>query len=209
MNRPAAYDLVCEFTQSEGLRRHMLAVEAAMRAYARKFGEDEETWGIVGLLHDFDYERWPNPPDHPLQGAAILAERGYPADVIYAIKSHVDFTPSQNVDVTLCVTNPLAEREEYNCPRVSPLDKSLYACDELAGFCTAVAKIRPEGIRGMEAKSVRKKMKQASFAAAVSRDDIARGAADLGVDLDEHIQFVIDAMAEVADELGLGARAAQ
>lgn len=188
MNRQEAYALVCQYTQSEGLRRHMLAVEAAMRAYARKFGEDEEKWGIVGLLHDFDYERWPNPPDHPLQGAAILTERGYPADVIYAIKSHADYLG--------------------DCPRVSSMDKALYACDELAGFCTAVAQVRPEGIRGLQAKSVRKKMKQASFAANVSRDDIVRGAADLGVDLDEHIQFVIDAMAEISDELGLGARAA-
>jgi putative nucleotidyltransferase with HDIG domain len=188
MNRPAAYTLVCEYTQSESLRRHMLAVEAAMRAYARKFDEDEEKWGIVGLLHDFDYERWPNPPDHPLKGAAILGDKGYPADVIYAIKSHADYLG--------------------DCPRVSLMDRSLYACDELAGFCSAVARVRPEGIRGMEAKSVRKKMKQASFAANVSRDDIVRGAADLGVDLDEHIQFVIDAMAGIADELGLGGHAA-
>jgi putative nucleotidyltransferase with HDIG domain len=186
MDRNDAYALVCEYTQSESLRRHMLAVEAAMRAYARKLGEDEEKWGIVGLLHDFDYERWPNPPDHPLQGAAILAERGYPADVIYAIKSHADYLGDS--------------------PRVSLMDKALYACDELAGFCTAVAKVRPEGIRGLQAKSVRKKMKQASFAAAVSRDDIARGAADLGVELGEHIQFVIEAMAGAADELGLGGR---
>jgi putative nucleotidyltransferase with HDIG domain len=186
MNRKDAYALVCEFTQSESLRRHMLAVEAAMRAYARKFGQDEEKWGIVGLLHDFDYERWPEPPDHPLKGAAILAERGYPADVIYAIKSHADY---------------LGES-----PRVSLMDKALYACDELAGFCTAVARVRPEGIRGMEAKSVRKKMKQTSFAANVSREDIERGAADLGVDLDAHVQFVIDAMGTIADELGLGSR---
>jgi putative nucleotidyltransferase with HDIG domain len=184
VNRDDAYALVCEYTQSGSLRKHMLAVEAAMRAYARRFGEDEEKWGIVGLLHDFDYERWPNPPDHPLQGAAILAERGYPADVIYAIKSHADYLG--------------------DCPRVSQMDKALYACDELAGFCAAVARVRPEGIRGMEAKSVLKKMKQASFAANVSRDDIRRGTADLGVELDEHIQFVIDAMAGIAEELRLG-----
>jgi putative nucleotidyltransferase with HDIG domain len=183
MNRSAALNLVHEFTQSESLRRHMLAVEAAMRAYARKFGEDEEKWGIVGLLHDFDYERWPNPPDHPLQGAAILKERGYPAEVIYAIKSHADYLT--------------------DCPRVSRLDKTLYACDELAGFITAVAVIRPERLEGLQAKSVRKKLKQKSFAAAVNRDDIDRGAADLGIDLDEHIQFVIDALRVVADELGL------
>jgi putative nucleotidyltransferase with HDIG domain len=166
----------------------MLAVEAAMRAYARRFGADEETWGIVGLLHDFDYERWPDPPDHPLKGAAILAEKGYPDAVIYAIKSHADYLS--------------------DCPRVSPLDKTLYACDELAGFITAVARIRPEGIHGLKASSVKKKLKQKSFAAAVHREDIDRGVADLGVDLDEHIQFVIDAMATIAGELDLnGGRA--
>lgn len=183
MNRPDAYALVCEYTASDSLRKHMLAVEAAMRAYARRFGEDEETWGIVGLLHDFDYERWPDPPDHPLQGAGILAQRGYPAEVIYAIKSHADYLP--------------------DCPRVSRLDKTLYACDELAGFITAVAMVRPEGITGMQASSVKKKLKQKSFAAAVKREDIARGAEDLGVPLDEHVQFVIDAMQTVAAELGL------
>lgn len=183
MNRDDAYALVCEYTKSDSLRKHMLAVEAAMRAYARRFGEDEGKWAIVGLLHDFDYERWPDPPDHPLQGAAILAERGYPADVIYAIKSHADYLP--------------------DCPRVALMDKALYACDELAGFCTAAAMVRPTGIHGMTAKSVMKKMKQKSFAANVSRDDIVSGAADLGVDLNEHIQFVIDAMAPIAKHLGL------
>jgi putative nucleotidyltransferase with HDIG domain len=183
MNRDEAYTLVCEFTQSDSLRKHMLAVEAAMRAYAKRFGEDEEKWGIVGLLHDFDYERWPNPPDHPLQGAAILTERGYPGDVIYAIKSHADYLP--------------------DCPRTSRMDKALYACDELAGLCTAVARLRPEGIHGMSAKSVRKKMQQKGFAAAINRDDIVRGAEDLGVELNEHIQFVIDAMATIADQLEL------
>jgi putative nucleotidyltransferase with HDIG domain len=183
MTRDDAYTLVCEYTQSDSLRKHMLAVEAAMRAYARRFGEDEEKWGIVGLLHDFDYERWPDPPDHPLKGAAILAERGYPDDMIYAIKSHAYHLT--------------------DCPRVSLLDKTLYACDELAGFCTAVALVRPEGIHNMTAKSVRKKMQQKSFAANVNRDDIVRGAADLGVDLNEHIHFVIDAMTGIASELGL------
>lgn len=183
MNRDDAFKLVCEFTQSESLRKHMLAVAAAMRAYAHRFSEDEEKWEIVGLLHDFDYERWPNPPDHPLQGVAILRERGYPDDVIYAIKSHADYLT--------------------DCPRVSLMDKALYACDELAGFCTAVARVRPEGIRGMQAKSVRKKMQQKSFAANVSRDDIVSGAADLGIELNEHIQFVIDAMARIANELEL------
>ena len=140
IDREAAYALVCEYTQGDGLRKHMLAVEAAMRAYARKFGEDEEKWGVVGLLHDFDYERWPNPPDHPLKGSEILAERGYPEDVIYAIKSHADYLT--------------------DCHRQSMLDKTLYACDELAGLSMAVAKIRPDGLRGMKSKSVKKKMKQ-------------------------------------------------
>ena len=187
MNRDDAYALVCEYTQSDSLRKHMRAVEVAMRAYARRFGEDEHRWGIVGLLHDFDYQRWPDPPDHPLQGAAILAERGYPDDVIYAIKSHADYLP--------------------DCPRVSPLDKTLYACDELAGFITAVAMVRPDRIIGMKAKSVKKKMKQASFAAAVNRNDIVHGAEDLGEPLDEHIQLVIDAMTGIADELGLAPQA--
>lgn len=181
MNRDDAHALVCEYTESDSLRRHMRCVEIAMRAYAEKFEEDVEKWGVVGLLHDFDYERWPNPPDHPLQGSKILAERGYPDDVIYAIKSHADYLT--------------------DCPRVSPLDKTLYACDELCGFIIACAAVRPEGLNGMKAKSVRKKMKQKSFAAAVNRDDLIRGAEDLGVDLNEHIQFVVDALAAHADEL--------
>lgn len=181
--REDAWALVCEYTQSESLRRHMLAVEAAMRAYARRYGEPEDKWGLVGLLHDFDYERWPDPPNHPLQGAAILEQRGYPAEVIYAIKSHADYLP--------------------DCPRVSRLDKALYACDELAGFISACAVVRPEGIHGMKASSVKKKLKQKGFAAAVHRDDVTRGAADLGVELDEHIQFVIDAMSGIASQLGL------
>ncbi|MBX9790252.1 MAG: HDIG domain-containing protein [Pirellulales bacterium] len=183
LDRQAAYDLVCQYTASDSLRKHMLAVEAAMRAYAGRFGEDVEKWGIVGLLHDFDYERWPNPPEHPLQGAAILAELGYPGDVIYAIKSHADYLT--------------------DCPRVSRLDKSLYACDELAGFITAVALVRPERLVGLEARSVQKKLKQKGFAAAINREDIERGAADLGVPLAEHIEFVIAAMQPVADTLGL------
>lgn len=182
-SRKDAWDLVCEYTQSESLRRHMLAVEAAMLAYARRFGEEVNQWGVVGLLHDFDYERWPDPPDHPLRGAEILSQLGYPDDVIYAIKSHADYLE--------------------DCPRISRLDKTLYACDELAGFISACAVVRPEGIHGMKPKSVRKKMKQKSFAAAVNRDDIVNGAADLGVDLDEHIQTVIQAMAEISGPLGL------
>jgi putative nucleotidyltransferase with HDIG domain len=188
MNRDEAYALLCEYTEGDALRKHMLAVEAAMRAYAERYGEDVQKWGVVGLLHDFDYERWPHPPDHPIKGSEILTERGYPDDVIYAIKSHADYLE--------------------DCPRVSLMDKTLYACDELAGLITAAALVRPEGLLGMKAKSVRKKMKQKSFAAAVNREDIVRGAEDLGVDLNEHIQFVIDAMASVADELGLGPRPA-
>ena len=134
-------------------------------------------------MHDFDYERWPDPPDHPLKGSEILAERGYPEDVIYAIKSHADYLP--------------------DCPRVSLMDKSLYASDELAGFISAVAKVRPTGIHGMKAKSVRKKMKQKSFAAAVSRDDMLNGAEDLGIEFSEHVQHVIEAMTGIATELGL------
>jgi putative nucleotidyltransferase with HDIG domain len=183
MDRDAALALMHEYTQSLSLRRHMLAVEAAMRAYARKFGEDQEKWGVVGLLHDFDYERWPDPPDHPLKGAAILADRGYPDDIIYAIKSHADYL--------------------LDCPRVSRVDKALYACDELAGFVTACAMVRPERLAGMQAASVKKKLKAKGFAASINRDDISRGAADLGVELDEHIQFVIDAMTPIAGELGL------
>ena len=186
MDRKAALALMENYTQSISLRRHMLAVEAAMRAYARKFGEDEEKWGIVGLLHDFDYERWPDPPDHPLKGAAILAEQGYPEEVIYAIKSHADYLP--------------------DCPRASRLDKALYACDELAGFVTACAMVRPERLAGMQASSVKKKLKAKAFAASINRDDIALGAADLGVELDEHIQFVIEALQPIARELGLAAQ---
>src|SRR5689334_2997162 len=182
LDRAAAYALVCEYTQSDSLRKHMLAVEAALRAYARKLGQDEETWGIVGLLHDFDYERWPNPPDHPLQGSAILARHGYPQEVIYAIKSHADYLP--------------------DCPRVHLLDKALYACDELAGMITAVALVRPTGITDLSASSVKKKMKSKGFARNVNREDISRGAQDFGVDLTEHIQFIIDALKPLAGELG-------
>jgi putative nucleotidyltransferase with HDIG domain len=183
MNRAEAMALVQEYTHDPSLIKHMLAVEAAMRAYARKFGEDEERWGIVGLLHDFDYERWPNPPDHPLKGANILAERGYPEDVIYAIKSHADYLP--------------------DCPRVHRIDKGLYACDELAGLITAAALVRPNGITDLTAASVKKKMKSKGFARNVKREDIERGAADFGVDLTEHIQFVIDAMKTIAAQLDL------
>ena len=183
MNRDAAWALLNEYVRDQSLVRHMLAVEAAMRAYARKLGEDEEKWGIVGLLHDFDYERWPDRPDHPLKGSAILRERRYPEDVIYAIKSHADYLP--------------------DCPRVHLMDKALYACDELCGLITAAALVRPAGITDLTAASVKKKMKSKGFARNVNREDIERGAADFGVDLTEHIQFIIDALKPHAAELGL------
>src|SRR5260370_31670209 len=183
MTRSDAYALVLEYTKNAGLIKHMLAVEAAMRAYARKLNQDEEKWGIVGLLHDFDYERWPDPPNHPLKGSEILRERAYPEDVIYAIKSHADYLP--------------------DCPRVNLMDKALNACDELAGLITATALLRPNGITDLTASSVKKKMKSNGFARNVNRDDIERGAHDLGVDLAEHIQFEIEAMKTIAAALGL------
>ena len=183
MNRTDALALLNEYTKNPGLIKHMLSVEAAMRAYARKLGQDEEKWGIVGLMHDFDYERWPEPPDHPLQGSAILQQHGYPEDVIYAIKSHADYLK--------------------DCPRVNLMDKALYACDELCGLITAAALVRPAGITDLAAASVKKKMKSKGFARTVNRDDIERGAADFGVDLTEHIQFCIDAMRPLAEALGL------
>jgi putative nucleotidyltransferase with HDIG domain len=181
--RADAWALLNEYVKDLSLVRHMLAVEAAVRAYARKVGQDEERWGLAGLLHDFDYERWPDPPNHPLQGSAILRQRGYPEEVIYAILSHADYLT------------------DY--PRVHPLDKCLYACDELAGLITATALLRPTGITDLSASSVRKKMKSKGFARNVKREDIERGAADFGVDLNEHIQFEIDAMKTIAGELGL------
>lgn len=180
LSRASALALMHEYVQSESLRRHMLCVEAAMRAYAREWGEDEETYGLVGLLHDFDYERWPKPPDHPLKGSEILRDLRYPEHIRYAINSHADYLP--------------------DFPRVSRLDKTLYACDELCGFIVACAAVRPEKLVGLEAKSVRKKLKNKNFAAAVNRDDIDRGAADLGVDLDQHIQFCVDALAAMPAE---------
>lgn len=185
MSRADDLALLREYTQGESLIKHMLAVEAAMRAYARKLNEDEDKWGTVGLLHDFDYERWPDPPDHPLKGSEILKECGYSDEIIYAIKSHADYLP--------------------DCPRISLLDKGLYACDELCGFITACALVRPTRLEGLKAKSVRKKMKTQSFAAAVNRDDIVRGAEDFGVELNPHIDFCIAAMQGIAGELGLTA----
>jgi putative nucleotidyltransferase with HDIG domain len=183
MDRQSAFELLQQYTKSESLIKHMLAVEACMRAYAERFGGDVEKWGLVGLLHDFDYEMHPNPPDHAEKGALILKKLGYPDDIIYAIKSHAEWT---------------------NCPRQNPMDKALFACDELSGFITAVALVRPERrIQGMEARSVRKKMKDKAFARAVNRDDILKGAQELGIDLDEHITFCIRAMGKISDQLGL------
>jgi putative nucleotidyltransferase with HDIG domain len=182
VNREESWELLCEWTESTSLRKHMLAVEAAMRAYARKFGEDEEKWGITGLLHDMDYEKHPTPDEHPMVGVRELESRGYPQDVIHAIKSHADY-----LDV----------------PRDTLMSKTLYAVDELSGFIVACALVRPEGLEGLKAKSVRKKMKQKSFAAAVNREDIVRGAEELGVDLSEHIEFVALALRERSEALGL------
>lgn len=184
MSRDDDLQLMHEYVSDEGLRRHMLSVEAAMRAYAAKHGEDVNVWGSVGLLHDFDYERWPDPPDHPMKGSEILRERGYAEEIIYAILSHADYL-----------------QDDY--PRKSLLDKTLYACDELCGFIVACALVRPTRLEGLTPKSVKKKMKQASFAAAIPRDDLRKGAEDLGVDFDEHTQFCINAMQEVAETLGL------
>ena len=175
LDRSKNLAMVDEFVASESLKRHMLAVEAAMRAYAATLGEDVELWGAVGLLHDFDYERWPNPPDHPLQGSVILRERGYSEEIIRAILSHADYLSDQY-------------------PRQSRLEHALYACDELCGFLTACAMVRPQRLEGITASSVRKKLKNLSFAAAVNREDIARGAEAFGVDLDQHIEFCAVAM---------------
>jgi putative nucleotidyltransferase with HDIG domain len=181
LNRDEAWDLMCEWTESDSLRKHMLAVEAAMQAYARRFGEDEEKWAVTGLLHDMDYEKHPTPDEHPMVGVRELERRGYPEDVLHAIKGHADY-----LDV----------------PRDTLMSKTLYSVDELSGFIVACALMRPEGLENMKAKSVRKKMKQKSFAAAVNRDDIVRGAEELGVDLNEHIEFVAGALKERSDELG-------
>lgn len=186
MTRDDAWNLLCEYTKSESLRKHALAVETAVRAYARKYGEDEEKWGITALLHDFDYEMFPDPvsPDgHPYKGNAILQEKGYPEDIRRAILSHADYT---------------------GVTRESFLEKTLFACDELCGFITAVSYVRPsKSVKEVEVKSVRKKMKDKAFAAKVSRDDIIHGAEILKLDLDEHIGFVIGALQSNADALGL------
>lgn len=190
MTRDQALPLLKEYTQSESLIKHALAVEAAMRHYASRFGENPELWGVTGLIHDFDYERWPNPPDHTREGARILRERGVDERIVGAVLSHAEWN-----------------RTEY--PLDQPMRKALFAVDELCGFITAVAYVRPEKLAGMSASSVRKKMKQKSFAAAVKREDIEAGAQLLGLPLDEHIQNVITAMQMVAKDLGLETQSPQ
>jgi putative nucleotidyltransferase with HDIG domain len=186
--RDDAWKLVCEYTQSEGLRKHMLAVETCVRAYARKNGADEELWGITALLHDFDYERWPNndhaaDKEHPAEGAKILRELGYPEEIVRAILSHADYS---------------------GVVRQSPLEHTLFACDEIAGFLTACTYVRPsKSILDLEVDSVKKRMKDKAFARGVSRDDVRKGAEELGVPLEEHIAFCIQAMRENADALSL------
>src|SRR5271170_4408403 len=184
--REAAWCLLTEFTQSESLRKHALAVEACLRAYARKTGADEELWGMVGLLHDFDYEKYPTAEDHPYKGSEILKDRGYSEEVRRAILSHAQYS---------------------GVVRVSPMEKTLFACDELAGFITACALVKPgKSLAEVEAPSVRKKMKDKAFARSVNREDIIEGASDLGVDLEQHIAFCIEAMKTIATELGLAGR---
>jgi putative nucleotidyltransferase with HDIG domain len=183
LTRNTSWTILTEHTKSDSLRKHALAVEILMRAYAEKYGEDVEMWGMVGLLHDFDYEMYPTIPDHPLKGAAILRERGYPEDMIHAICSHAD---------------------AVGFSRNTLMAKVLFACDELAGFLTASALVRPgKSILGMETKSVRKKLKDKAFARSVNRGDILKSAGELGVDLDEHITFCIQALEKRASDLGL------
>ena len=192
-DRTAAWGLLTEFTQSESLRKHALSVEICMRAYARKFSpgsaEAEELWGITGLLHDFDYEKWPNLDDHPYRGNEILQERGWPPEIRRAIMSHAEYS---------------------GVTRDTPMEKALFACDELAGFITAVTLVKPsKSLSEVDAKSVRKKMKDKAFARSVNRDDIVNGAAALGVELEEHIAFCIEAMKGIAEILGLDGSAAK
>jgi putative nucleotidyltransferase with HDIG domain len=186
VTRERAWGTLTKHTQSEPLRRHALAVEAAVGAYARKFGADEEFWRATALLHDFDYEIHPTLDKHPQDGAPILREEGYPEALIEAVLSHA---------------------EHLSLPRDTPLKKTLFACDELSGFVHACGLVRPDGIETLEPKSVRKKLKQPSFAAGVNRDDVYKGAEELGVDLDEHIAFVIEAMRPIGRELGLRTQA--
>jgi putative nucleotidyltransferase with HDIG domain len=180
--REQAWETLTRYTKSEALLRHALAVEAAVRAYARKFGEDEQLWGVVALLHDFDYEIHPTLDKHPQDGAPILREEGYPEEVIEAVLSHA---------------------EHLAMPRDTMLKKTLFACDELAGFIHACGLVRPTGLDGLEPKSVKKKLKQPSFAAGVHRDEVYAGAELLGIDLDDHIRTIVAAMQPIAAELGL------
>lgn len=184
-SRDAAWALVTEHTKDPRLLKHMLAVEACMRFYARKFGEDEELWGITGLVHDFDYEQGPSPESHPQRGAAILRELGYPEELVYAVLSHANYL-------------------QHIAPRVHLLDKALFACDELSNFVIAVAYVRPgKSIYEVDVEAVKKKLKDKRFAAGVSREDVYAGAELLGLPLEEHIQNVIDALKPVAGELGI------
>ncbi len=180
--REQAWETLTKYTESEALRRHALAVEAAVAAYARKFGEDEELWRVTALLHDFDYEMHPTLDKHPQDGAPILREEGYPEEVVEGVLSHA---------------------EHLGLPRDTPLKKTLFACDELSGFIHACGLVRPDGIDTLEPKSVRKKLKQPSFASGVNRDDVYKGAELLGVELDEHIAFVTEALRPIARDLGL------
>jgi putative nucleotidyltransferase with HDIG domain len=183
LTRAAAWDLLNEYTKGESLLKHALAVEVALRGYARRFGEDDNAWGIVALLHDFDYERWPSLDDHPFRGAEILRARGYPEWLVRAILSHADYS---------------------GVPRDSLLEKTLFACDELAGFLTAASLVRPSrSVLDLEASSVRKRMKDKAFARGVKREDLTAGAALIGLPLDQHITNVIGFMREQADTLGL------
>jgi putative nucleotidyltransferase with HDIG domain len=183
VSREDAWELVCEWIESDSLRKHLLGVEAAMRAYARKWEEDEELYAVTGLVHDLDYERYPDlDTGHPRYAIKVLEERGYPQDVIDAVAGHADF---------------------MGVPRETRMAKTLYAVDELSGFVAACALVRPTGIEGMKPKSVKKKLKQPSFAAAVNREEVQRGIDELGVDTDEHIALIIEALAGRADELGL------
>jgi putative nucleotidyltransferase with HDIG domain len=182
MTREEALEILHEYVENENLRKHAYAVEAAMRAYAEKFGEDEDYWGVVGLLHDFDWEIHPSIEEHPQQGAELLRERGVDEALIQDIMAHAPHT---------------------GVPRDTRVRKAIFAVDELTGFIVACALVRPNGISDLKAKSVKKKMKDRSFAANVDRDDIRTGAEELGMDLTEHINFVIDAMREISDELGL------
>src|SRR3974390_240340 len=182
-DRTVAWSLLTRFTESESLRKHALAVESCMRAYAKKYGEDEGLWGVVGLLHDFDYEKYPSPEDHPFRGCEILKEQGYSEEIRRAILSHAQYS---------------------GVPRESKMEKALFACDELAGFLTACALVKPgKSLAEVEAASVRKKMKDKAFARSVNRDDIVQGAGELGVPLEDHIAFCIEAMRGIASELGL------